>query len=43
MEIELAQQMGKTIIVIEAWGSKKTSTVMIKLPTKLLNGIQILQ
>lgn len=26
IEIELAQQMGKTIIAIEPWGSEKTST-----------------
>ena len=30
IEIELAQQMGKTIIAIEPWGSEKTSTVVKK-------------
>lgn len=28
IEIELAQQMGKTIIAIEPWGSEKTSTTV---------------
>ena len=42
IEIELAQQMGKTIIAIEPCGSEKTSTVVKKPLTKSLNGIRIL-
>ena len=34
IEIELAKQMGKTIIAIEPWGSEKTSTVVRKAANK---------
>lgn len=36
IEIELAQQMGKTIIAIEPWGSEKTSTKVKNAANKIV-------
>lgn len=36
IEIELAQQMNKTIIAIEPWGSEKTSIVVKKAADKIV-------
>ena len=36
IEIELAQQMGKTIIAIEPWGSEKTSAIVKKAANRIV-------
>lgn len=36
IEIELAQEMGKTIIAIEPWGAEKTSTVVKNAANKIV-------